>query len=311
MTPSLTVGSRDSALALTQTKQVMDALAAHYPDLSMPLKTYKTQGDLVLETALAQIGDKGLFVKELEVALMNGEIDFAVHSMKDMPSEQPEGLQVFPFGEREIPLDALISKSGQSFWELPAGAVVGTSSLRRQALLKKSRPDLLYQNVRGNLQTRLRKLDEGPYDALVLAVAGLHRMQLAERITHTFSTDMMIPACCQGTLAIEIKDERLLNTFQPFVYHAVRVCTLAERAFLRTMQGGCQIPMAAYARNVAENRYHIVGLVSDVDGERVFTAEQTFSEEDAEPAGQEVAERILVQGGREILDALWHASRSS
>jgi hydroxymethylbilane synthase len=302
----LVVGSRDSALALAQTYKVMEALKGRYSDLDIPLKTYKTQGDLILDSALSKIGDKGLFVKELEVALLSGEIDFAVHSMKDMPSEQPDGLRLFSFGPRELPEDAWVSKHRTSFWETPQGAIVGTSSLRRQAILKKLRPDLNFQVVRGNVQTRLRKLEEGPYDALVLAAAGLRRLGLEAVIMHTFSPSEMLPACCQGTLGVEIRNDALFEMFSPFVDPVTETCTQAERSFLKTLQGGCQVPMAAYAEPIDVARYHIWGLVSNPDGTSVITAEKDFTVESAQAAGRQVAEQILRNGGKTILDALWH-----
>lgn len=300
----LIAGSRESLLALTQTRLVMQALQSQYPELEIALKTYKTQGDLILDSPLFEAGDKGLFVKELEQALLNGEIDFAVHSMKDMPSEQPKGLHLFPFGEREAPLDAFVSKSGLSFQEIPAGSVIGTSSLRREALLKRIRPDLTYEVVRGNVQTRLRKLDEGPYEAIILAVAGLRRLGLEHRITHTFSLEEMIPACCQGTLGVEIYDPALLELFKPFIHPETQVCTTAERSFMRTLQGGCHVPMAAYASRQDDGQYRINGLLCSLDSKTILSAEQTFSADKAIEAGQMVARDLLHSGGQEILSQI-------
>ncbi len=306
----LVAGSRDSALALVQTKTVIATLTAKYAGLNIELKTYKTQGDLLLDTALSQIGDKGLFVKELEVALLKGDIDFAVHSMKDMPAEQPENLFLLPFGRRDIPLDAFISKIGEPFDKMPSESVIGTSSLRRRALLKKMRPDLHIQVVRGNVQTRLKKLNEGPYDAIVLASAGLYRLDLQHLITHTFTPEEMLPAPCQGTLAIELQDKNLVERFKPLIPQETQVCTAAERAFLKTLQGGCQIPMAAYAMAVGKNSFHMTGLVSDPDGVEIILAERDFTPDCAKETGEAIAQEILERGGKAILDNLLHHSAS-
>lgn len=304
----LVAGSRDSALALAQTRMVMAALAGQYPSLQTELKTFKTQGDIILDTSLALIGGKGLFVKELELALLAGEIDFAVHSMKDMPAEIPEGLTLMTFGPREISTDAFVSRSKTAFADLPPGAIIGTSSLRRQAMLKRLRPKHHYQMIRGNVPTRLKKLDEGQFDAIVLAVAGLNRLGLSDRITHVFSPEEMPPACCQGTLAIEVREDDIADLFRPFVVPDVAACTQAERGFLRTVQGGCQVPMAAYAQPISEGQYRLQGMICDPEGQRVLTAEATFTPNTADAAGQSVAQDILNQGGREILAALLHAS---
>lgn len=300
----LRAGSRDSALALAQTRLVMAALKAQHPDIDQSLETFKTQGDLILDTALSKIGDKGLFVKELEVALLEDRIDFAVHSLKDMPGEQPEGLTVFTFGKREAPHDALVSASGQTFWELAAGSRIGTSSLRRQALLNALRPDLTYVTVRGNLQTRLRKLDEGQFDALILAEAGLVRMGLGERITHVFSTSELLPACCQGILGIEVASPRVAALFCPLIDADTQVQATAERAFLKTLQGGCQIPMAAYAEKQADGQFILSAMVCSLDGQTRINATQIFDANHASQAGQQVAQDILDSGGREILNSL-------
>lgn len=302
----LNAGSRESPLALVQTRLVVEALQQHDPQLEIALKTYKTQGDLILETSLSQLGDKGVFIKELETALLAGEIDFAVHSMKDMPSEQPEGLYLFPFGARETPFDVLVSKSKVSFLELPTGAVIGTSSLRREAVLKKRRPDLYFQLIRGNVQTRLRKLEEGPYDAIVLAAAGLHRLGLEHLIHDTFLPQDLLPACCQGTLAVEVANSDLMERFRPFVDTATEVCTVAERSFLRAMQGGCQIPMGAYAWPVEGNRYQIRGMVCDPQDLTLITEEVIFSVDQAFETGKQLAHTLLNQGGQLILEKLLH-----
>ncbi len=304
MSRSLIAGSRDSLLALTQTEFVMARLREQKPELELSLKTFKTQGDLNLESSLSSIGDKGLFVKELEVALLKGEIDFAVHSMKDMPSEQPEGLYLMPFGHRETPLDALVSKSGKTFEALPSGSTIGTSSLRRQALLLHHRPDLNVDVVRGNVQTRLKKLDEGPFDAIILAAAGLHRLGLDSRITELLAPPLMIPACCQGTLAIEFADPGLKELFAPLADRETAIATQAERAFMRTLEGGCQVPMGAYARPINERQFQIDGMIADPTGTPLLRAQQVFTADGAEQAGCELAKTLLKEGGSTILNAL-------
>lgn len=303
----LVLGSRDSELALAQSRQVMDTLKAQYPHLTLELKTYKTQGDLILDGALSEIGDKGLFVKELEMALFSGEIDVAVHSMKDMPSDLPPGLKLVPFGKRESPVDVLVSKSGHSFWDLPTGSVIGTSSLRRQAVLKGTRSDLVYQTIRGNILTRLRKLEEGPYDALVLAAAGLHRLSLDACITHSFLPSYLVPACCQGTLALELADANLMALFEPLADEATQIASVAERQFLRTMQGGCQIPLAAFARPLDERHYLLHAFISDADGQTLLRTETTFMPKHAAAVGEKIAQELLAQGGEAILHQILHA----
>ncbi len=308
MLAELIAGSRDSQLALVQTQSVITALSNRFPELTVTLQTFKTQGDLILDSALSRIGDKGLFVKELELALLNDSIHFAVHSMKDMPSDVPDGLYLLPFGQRETPQDALVSKNGLDFKSLPMGAVVGTSSLRRQAWLKHWRPDLRVEVIRGNIQTRLRKLDEGPYQALVLAAAGLHRLKLNDIITQLFTPEEMIPACCQGTLAIEFKQPEIADLFGTLADPATVVCTRAERAFLRTMQGGCQLPMGAYARPDGDGRYTLLAMVSDPEGRSLIRESREFYADEAEQAGTDIAQSLLRHGGKDILDTLLHHS---
>lgn len=304
---SLIAGSRSSQLALTQTRWVMAQLTQQYPELAVELKQYTTQGDLNLEQALSKLNDKGLFVKELELALSAGEIDFAVHSMKDMPSEQPDGLTLLPFGVRENPQDAWVSRSGASLTELPEGACVGTSSLRRQAQLGRQRPDLRVEVIRGNVDTRLRKLDEGQYDAIILAAAGLNRLGLARRITQLLPVESFIPACCQGILGIELRaDASAEALWAPFIDTDTWVAMQAERSFLATLQGGCQVPMAAHACAIGEGRYRLLGMVSDVTGQQSLTTFEAFNAEDATAVGQRVAQALLLQGA-DALIAHYHA----
>lgn len=300
------LGSRESPLALAQTHQVAEALRQQWPALQVEIHTFKTQGDIILDTALSKTGDKGLFVKELEIALLERQIDVAVHSMKDMPGDLPDGLALVSFGEREDARDVLLSKHQVPFEALPAGAVVGTSSLRREAQLRRLRPDLTYQVIRGNLQTRYRKLEEGPYEAIVLAAAGIRRLGWQDRITQAFDAwEQSIPAVAQGILGLEfrVEDGRILNLIQPLQRPAVEVARLAERAVLTTLAGGCQLPLGAYCRP-CEYGYEMKGVVLSVDGLEAVYAYTTFEAPEAVSAGQRLAQDLLQQGGQAILDAI-------
>jgi len=290
----LVLGSRESALAMAQTHMVRDALQAQHPGLTCEIKTFKTQGDIILDVALSKVGDKGLFVKELEVALLAGEIDLAVHSMKDMPSEQPEGLKLVSFGKREVPFDALVSRNHTAFEALPQGAVIGTSSLRREACLRALRPDLKIEVLRGNVQTRLCKLDAGQYDAIVLAAAGLHRLGLEARITSVFSPADMLPACCQGILALEYASDAVQDMLTPLVDPVTQTCASAERAFLQTLNGGCQIPMGAYATPLEDGSFVMHSILFS-DGGQCQKEAALFKPHQAEATGRQLAQRFLSQ----------------
>jgi hydroxymethylbilane synthase len=305
---TLRLGSRDSALALAQTNLVAQRLHRAWPDLALEVKTFKTQGDLNLETSLDQLGGKGLFVRELETALLDGKIDLAVHSMKDMPGDLPPGLTLTSVLEREDPRDVLISRDNNlRFSALPPGAVVGTSSLRRQAQLRRIRPDLRYEVIRGNLQTRYRKLYESSYHAIVLAAAGVHRLNWNSRITQVFDAwHETIPAVGQGILAAEFREEdeaRIRRYLAPLVSTPVEIAARAERAALRTLQGGCSIPLGVHCR-VSINSYQIKGILLTPDGDRLALAEDTLDGLHPEQAGERLAETLLNAGGREILDML-------
>lgn len=300
------LGSRESPLALAQTHQVAEALRQQWPEIDVEIHTFKTQGDIILDTALSKAGDKGLFVKELEIALLEGQIDVAVHSMKDMPGEFPDGLALVSFGEREDARDVLLSKHQVPFEALPVGAVVGTSSLRREAQLRRLRPDLSYQVIRGNLQTRYRKLEEGPYQAIVLAAAGVRRLGWQDRITQAFDAwEQSIPAVAQGILGLEfrVEDSRIRNLIQPLQRPTVEVARLAERAVLTTLAGGCQLPLGAYCRP-CDHGYEMKGAVLSLDGREAVYAYTTFEASDAVNAGQRLAQDLLQQGGQAILDAI-------
>ncbi len=308
----LTIGTRGSKLALTQSEMMAAALRALYPDLDIEMQIISTQGDRILDVALSAVGDKGLFVKELETALLNGEVDFAVHSGKDMPSEQPEGLTLVAFPQRVDPRDALILPADRTDVDpdvaaldlLPQGAHVGTSSLRRTCQLRALRPDLRISDVRGNVDTRLRKLDEGQYDALILAAAGLTRLGLGARITRSLPADVMIPAVAQGALAIEarVDDDATLGRLKALDHYATRVAVLAERAFLRRLEGGCQVPIAAYAiLDEATSALTLNGLVGSLDGTTIIRDQRVGSVDDPESLGIALAEDLLVRGADHIL----------
>jgi len=307
----LIIGTRGSELALAQSRWVQERLVNGKDNGvdTVELKIIKTRGDKILDVALNKVGGKGLFVKELELALLEGEVDLAVHSMKDMPSELPEGLVLGAVPEREDPRDAWVcaqTMAPKSLDELPLGATVGTSSLRRQAHLLARRPDLRVVPVRGNVGTRLAKLDEGRDEmlALVLACAGLKRLNLGERITSAFSVDDMIPAVGQGALALEFRqgDTRLDAVMAQLDDPPTRWAVLAERAFLSTLEGGCQVPIGGHAR-VKGERLTLEGFVSSLDGTQVLRHALEGSVHEAEKVGRLLAEHMVRQGGSEILEA--------
>lgn len=302
----LRLGSRESPLALAQTYMVRDALQQKWPDLQVEIKTYKTQGDIILDKALSKAGDKGLFVKELEVALWQNEIDLAVHSMKDMPGELPPDLALLSFGHREDPRDVMLGKDATPFAELPEGAVIGTSSLRREAQLRRIRPDLRYEVIRGNLQTRYRKLQEEPYSAIILAAAGVKRLGWEDRITDSFDPWLeTIPAVAQGILGIEYRktDCKTLDYLEPLTIQSVEVARLAERAVLTALAGGCQLPLGAYCR-ITDDICEIKGVVLSPDGQQAVYAHLPVDFNQPDESGKALATILLDQGGREILDAI-------
>jgi hydroxymethylbilane synthase len=301
----ITIGSRGSALALWQANWVKDQLAAAGHDVT--IKIIKTSGDKLQNAALAASGTKGLFIKEIEEELLAGEVDLAVHSMKDLPTDLPKGLGVAAVPEREDPHDAFVSKNGLKLQDLPAGARIGTSSLRRQSQLLALRPDLRVVPMRGNVDTRLRKLERGDCDALVLAGAGLKRLGFASHITNWFSESEICPAVGQGALAIEIKmqntavGEAVAQLDHPSTHMAVR----AERAMLEALGGGCQLPIAAYAKSDSGD-FQLTGVVADPDGTRLLRAQATGRPENPELLGKQVAEDLLRQGARELLGKAEH-----
>ena len=296
------IATRESLLALWQADYVADALKSAHPGLEVELIKMKSKGDKILDVPLAKVGGKGLFTKELEEGLLNGDADIAVHSMKDVPMELPEGLHLPVICPREDPRDAFVSNTIKSFDELPQGAVVGTSSLRRQAQLLMKRPDLQIKFLRGNVQTRLRKLDDGEYDAIVLASAGLKRLKLEERITQVLDVDIMLPACGQGAVGIECRADddavnMLLLSLNDAKTHA-RVIT--ERAMNRRLEGGCQVPIAGYAE-LDHGVIVMQALVASPDGKRVVRGNISGHPEHAEELGVVLAEDLLARGADEIL----------
>jgi len=303
---TVVLGTRGSKLAVQQSEWVQAQLHKLAPHVTVTLQRIQTSGDKILDVPLAQIGGKGLFVKEIEEALLSGEIDLAVHSMKDVPTELPEGLAILCVPPREDPRDALISREGCVFHDLPRGARIGTSSLRRQSQLLHARPDLTIAMLRGNLDTRLRKLREGQFDAIVLAAAGLRRLAWAHEITEYLSPEISLPAIGQGALGIEgRRDDLLIRSLLSGLNHASSMtAVLAERALLHRLQGGCQVPIAAHA-TVTGTGVRLEGLVSSVDGKELYRETADGTIEDPESIGIQLAERLLARGGDRILRAIY------
>jgi hydroxymethylbilane synthase len=298
----LRLGTRKSKLALWQANFVKEKLEAL--GCKVELVPITTTGDKILDAPLAKIGGKGLFVKEIENALLAGEIDLAVHSLKDVPMIIPEGLTLSAITEREEPYDVLISRNGKKLEELPSGAVVGTSSLRRQVQIKRRRRDLKVEILRGNVDTRLRKLKEGLYDAIVLAYAGVKRMGFSGEISQVLED--FIPAVGQGSLAIETRaeDERVINFVKVLNHEESWLRAMCERAFLRELQGGCQVPIGAYTW-IEGDRIKIKGFISDLEGERFLEGYEEGSPQKAEEVGKRLAHRLLREGGEEILKEIY------
>lgn len=302
----LIIGSRGSQLALWQANHIADRLQAAYHGLTVNIIKIKTQGDKVLDVPLAKVGGKGLFVKELEDALLAGRIDLAVHSMKDVPTELPEGLTISATTEREDVRDALIASSASSLQELPSDAVIGTSSLRRQSQLLNYSPKFRIVQLRGNLDTRLRKLKEQNLDAIILAAAGVCRLGLQDRVTQYLPVGISLPAVGQGSLGIETRsnDEEVNQLIAYLNHFPSEVAVKAERAFLTRLEGGCQVPIGAYAQ-LAGNKVVLQGLIADVDGSEIIRCQIEGDVGQEEQLGTELAERLLSLGGREILDKVY------
>lgn len=302
----LRIATRRSPLALWQAEHVKARLEALHPGLEVVLVPIKTQGDIILNTPLSKIGGKGLFVKELEACMLNGEADIAVHSMKDVPMEFPEGLKLGPIMERHAPTDALVSNSYNTLDEIPAGKVIGTSSLRRSCQLLASRPDLKVQWLRGNLQTRIGKLDAGEYDAIILATSGMQRMGLGDRIRQEIPAEVSLPACGQGALGIELRegDEQSAALVAALNHAETETCVLAERAMNTRLKGGCQVPIGGYAIQQGDELW-LRALVGEPEGSRVLRAEARGSAADPVALGTQVAEALLAQGAGEILTQVY------
>ena len=301
----ITIASRESALAMWQAHHVRQQLQALYPQLEINILGMTTAGDQILDSPLAKIGGKGLFVKELEQALADGRADIAVHSMKDVPMVLPEGFILAATGEREDPRDAFVSNRFMNLEDLPPGSVVGTSSLRRQCQIQARFPSFRIESLRGNVQTRLRKLDEGQYAAIILAAAGLKRLGLGERITALLPTGQSLPAVGQGALGIECRAGRedLVDLLAPLNHPDTAACVAAERAMSRALAGSCQVPLGGYAE-ISAGKLGLRGFVSSVDGVRMVRAEVAGKPEDAEMLGQELAQRLIGMGADKILAEL-------
>ncbi len=300
------IATRKSQLALWQANWVKGELEKRNPGLGVELVLIVTKGDKILDVPLAQVGGKGLFVKEIEDALLDGRADIAVHSMKDVPTELPAGLHLAVVCEREDPRDAWFSRNGTALRDTPQGARVGTSSLRRQTQLRALRPDLVFENLRGNVDTRLRKLEEGQYDAIVLAAAGVKRLGFAGRVTEYLPAEVTLPAIGQGAVGIECRrtDRDTNALIAPLRHPATWTAVLAERAFLATLQGGCQVPIAAFAE-LRDGQVHLRGLVGSLDGQTVIGGSRVGSPVDAEFLGIDLAEELLDRGAREILEEVY------
>lgn len=311
MKKTVRIGTRASLLAVTQSTWVKTQIEQQYPATTVELVKITTKGDKILDVPLAKVGGKGLFVKEIEDALLEGRVDLAVHSMKDVPTDLPDGLHVAVIPPRETALDAFISVRYNILEELPAGATIGTSSLRRKAQLAALRPDLDIQDLRGNLDTRLRKLDEGQYDAIILAGAGLNRLGMQDRITTLFTPEQMLPAIGQGSLGIELRksDNELLAGMQFLHDQTTAIAVAAERAFLLRLEGGCQVPIGAHA-TLKGDSVTLTGLIAAVDGVKVLREQQSAPFDQAEQLGKSLAEILLDRGGKAILDEVYQESRS-
>ncbi len=329
----IVIGTRGSKLALWQAELVRSEILKHSPELEIELKRIKTTGDKILDVPLAKVGGKGLFVKEIEEALLRREIDLAVHSMKDVPTIIPDGLRIGAILPREDPRDAFIigkrySETIKAFKDLPEGAVIGTSSLRRACQLRSLRPDIKILQLRGNLDTRFRKLDEGQFDGMILAVAGVKRLGWEDRITEVLSFEISLPAIGQGAIGVEcrIDDPYINSLIAPLNDQETFITVMAERAFLKRLEGGCQVPIAAHARlQRLDGRFRLImdGLVGSVSGERVIRGHIEIDMEPwsgdlpddkitvAEKAGRELAEDLLDKGAREILEEIYRTGAGS
>ena len=305
MRKKIVIGTRSSKLALWQADYVAECLKEEYPGLEVEMKLMTTKGDKILDAPLAKIGGKGLFTKELEQEMLEGGIDLAVHSLKDMPTEVPKGLVIAAITKRADPGDAVVSLKYGHFADLPQGAKVGTSSLRRKAQLLHARPDLNIQDLRGNVNTRLRKLEEENFDAIVLAVAGLTRLGFKDRIAEVMPREIMLPAVGQGALAIEARgdDAEILEMLAFLNDEDMVACAKGERAFLAKVEGGCQVPVGVYG-SVEQDELQLEAVIVSLDGARLYRDRLTGNKSEAEELGGELAEKLLAAGGLEIMQEL-------
>jgi len=305
MNKTLKIGTRGSRLALWQANWVKTALEAEDPSLSIELVIIRTKGDKILDVPLAKVGGKGLFVKEIEESLLNENIDLAVHSMKDMPAQIPQGLCIAAIPQREDPKDVLISKDNRRFSELPAGAIVGTGSLRRKAQLLFARPDLVVAPLRGNIDTRLKKLETENLDAIILAAAGVKRMGFENKATEYLDENIMLPAVGQGALCIEIRqnDPLVGPVVAGLEDSKTRAVIRGERAFSERLEGGCQVPIAAHG-TIHNNLFTLSGLVASVDGKTLYKHAMQGPENESATIGLELAERLISMGAKTIIDNL-------
>ena len=308
MRSRIRIATRKSPLALWQANHIKARLEALHPQLVVELLPMSTRGDHILDSPLSKVGGKGLFVKELEQAILDGHADIAVHSMKDVPVAFPAGLDLCLICERDDPRDAFVSNQFASLQALPAGSRVGTSSLRRQCQLRALRPDLQIGELRGNVNSRLAKLDAGEYDAIILAAAGLKRLELQSRIRQLLPAETSLPANGQGALGIECRpdDAELLALLAPLAHPATALCVRAERAMNRALQGGCQVPIGAYAELLGDEVW-LRGLVGSPDGQQILRAERRGPAATAEQLGQSVAEQLLAMGADKILREVYSA----
>ena len=304
---TLTIASRESALAMWQAKYIQQRLRQLYPELDVRILGMTTQGDQILDTALSKIGGKGLFVKELEQAMADGRADIAVHSMKDVPMNMPDGFSLAAIGEREDPRDAFVSNQFKNLDELPPGSIVGTSSLRRQSQLLARLPHLKITMLRGNVGTRLKKLDDGQYSAIILAAAGLKRLGLGDRITALIEPEHSLPAVGQGALGIECRSDRqdLIDLVQPLNHPETAHCVRAERAMSRALAGSCQVPLGGFA-TLANDVLTLRGFVASPDGSQMVANQVQGNPAQDEALGLQLAEQLLARGAGEILAALDH-----
>jgi len=307
MKKTLRIATRKSPLAMWQAEFVKAELEKAHPGLEITLLPMSTKGDKILDVPLAKIGGKGLFTKELEDRMVAGEADIAVHSMKDVPMELPEGFALGAILERHAPTDAFVSNNYETFDDLPQGAILGTSSLRRKAQLMAVRPDLDVRDLRGNVGTRLGKLDAGEYDAIILATSGLMRLELNERIRHEIAPEVCLPAVTQGTLGIEYfeKDLETLDIIRVLNHTDTEIRSFAERGMNHRLEGGCQVPIGVYAELEGDDEISVRGLVGSVNGETILKASIKGKRADAKKLGVALAEDLLNQGAKAILDEVY------